>query len=350
MNTVDMSRRLSSHLLLAFPLMVVMAFPGRGQVEVANGSLENVIALPNASGQIDRTEAWQNGGSDMAMPDFYHENGTGGGDLPQTPLAKVNPYLGRAIAGFVAYTEESDPMHEYLTGAFSEPLRVGQRYRMSFAITSGRVHDWVEAGIGVSGLGVAMGMGVPEQDGYNALDLQPQFQIHESLYTRQWRTFQFVFTALEPFTHFTLGRFGSEIRIREEEEGDRTMAYYFVDAFTITPEDVDFEVDERPRRGPKPVLMPEGVFMPNAFTPNADEINDVWCPALTEDNLWTCTVANRWGEVIWQAEGLTDIQEGWRGLDANNAPCPNGVYAWSLRASEPVDEQVEWHGWVNLIR
>ena len=90
--------------------------------------------------------------------------------------------------------------------------------------------------------------------------------------------------------------------------------------------------------------------MPNAFTPNADEINDVWCPALTEDNLWTCTVANRWGEVIWQAEGLTDIQEGWRGLDANNAPCPNGVYAWSLRASEPVDEQVEWHGWVNLIR
>ena len=89
MNTVDMSRRLSSHLLLAFPLMVVMAFPVRGQVEVANGSLENVIALPNASGQIDRTEAWQNGGSDMAMPDFYHENGTGGGDLPQTPLAKV---------------------------------------------------------------------------------------------------------------------------------------------------------------------------------------------------------------------------------------------------------------------
>ena len=31
--------------------------------------------------------------------------GQGAGDLPQTPLAKVNPFEGDALAGFIAYTE-----------------------------------------------------------------------------------------------------------------------------------------------------------------------------------------------------------------------------------------------------
>ena len=127
-----------------------------GQARIANGGFEASSGLPTSSGQFSLVDEWTNGGSDVAIPDYYHELGSDGGDLPQTPLAKVDPRSGRAVAGFVAYSDESNPRHEYLTGSFTEPLTVGQRYKMSFAITSGRVHDWVPAGIGVSGLGVVM--------------------------------------------------------------------------------------------------------------------------------------------------------------------------------------------------
>ncbi len=123
-----------------------------GQPFVKNGGFESFSELPDASGQLDLVIDWAGGGSEEAIPDFYHEQGTNGGDLPQTPLAVVEAFAGRAVAGFVAYTDEQNPRHEYLTGTFSEPLVVGQRYKMSFAITSGLVHDWVSAGMGVSGL------------------------------------------------------------------------------------------------------------------------------------------------------------------------------------------------------
>ena len=149
---------------------------------VTNGGFESFTDLPNASGQFNLVQGWLNGGSEVAMPDYYHDLGSEGGDLPQTPLAKVDAFQGRGIAGFVAYTDEPDPWHEYVTGRFSQPLIPGQRYKMSFAITSGRVHDWVSAGIGVSGLGVVLSTSPPAQQGYEPLEKLPQFVIHETLY------------------------------------------------------------------------------------------------------------------------------------------------------------------------
>lgn len=345
---------MGSNTFKAFWAFAVVAWLGlhaaTAQLAVVNGGFEGFEALPSASGQLDRVEGWTNGGSPLAIPDYYHENGSGGGDLPQTPMAKVSPFAGRAIAGFVAYTEEADPMHEYLTGTFSEPLEVGKRYKMSFSITSGRVHDWVEAGVGVSGLGIALGHSVPEQEAYESLSMPAQFTLHETLYTRQWRTVQFVFAASEQFTHFTLGRLGSELRIRKDEGEERTMAYYFVDAFSIEPVETDLTVDALPGRGPRPIRLPDGVFMPNAFTPNADSTNDAWIPVVTDDLGWACSVVNRWGEVVWRADGLEAIEKGWQGEGLNGEPCLGGVYAWRLTVKEPLDGQMAWQGVVNLIR
>ena len=79
--------------------------------------------LPNASGQFHLVDGWAHGGGAQSMPDYYHQFGTDGGDLPQTPLAKVSAFKGRAIAGFVAYTDDQNPRHEYVVGRFSSPLK-----------------------------------------------------------------------------------------------------------------------------------------------------------------------------------------------------------------------------------
>lgn len=321
------------------------------QPQVKNGGFEAFEALPDASGQFDLVESWLNGGSSTAIPDFYHELGSNGGDLPQTPLAKVDAFDGRAIAGIVAYTDEAEPRHEYVTGSFTQPLTVGQRYKMSFAITSGRVHDWVPAGIGVSGLGVVLTTSPPAQQGYEALNKAPQFQIHETLYDRYWRTIAFVFTASDEFTHFTFGLFGSdEIRLSREEGDERTMAYYFLDNFTLEEMEAELMAEDRPDRGTPGTPVPEGVFIPNAFTPDGDELNDRWTWALPESVVGSVVVFDRWGSVVWESAVSAEQPEVWDGSNQEGSPCASGVYGWRLLTGAPVQGQTEWKGWVNVLR
>ena len=71
---------------------------------------------------------------------------------------------------------------------------------------------------------------------------------------------------------------------------------------------------------------------------------------VTDDLGWACSVVNRWGEVVWRADGLEAIEKGWQGEGLNGEPCLGGVYAWRLTAKEPLDGQMAWQGVVNLIR
>ena len=321
------------------------------QVQIRNGNFESFSQLPEESGQFGLVEGWTNGGSQTAMPDYYHELGSNGGDLPQTPLAKVDAYLGRAIAGFVAYTDEAEPRHEYLTGSFTSALVPGQRYKMSFAITSGRVHDWVPAGIGVSGLGVVLTTSPPAQNGYEPLQKTPQFQIHETLYDRFWRQFAFVFTASDEFTHFTFGMFETEeVRLNREEGDERTMAYYFVDNFTLEEVEADIMSEERPDRGTPGQPFPEGAFIPSAFTPDGDQLNDSWTWALPEEVEGEVLVFDRWGTTVFRSPVSMEEPHVWDGMDASGTPCLPGVYGWRLTTETPVGGQSEWKGWVNVIR
>ncbi len=320
------------------------------QVSVVNGGFESFQSLPDASGQFHLVNGWANGGSDVAIPDYYHQLGSNGGDLPQTPLAKVDAYAGRGIAGFVAFTDEASPRHEYLTGSFSEPLVEGQRYNMRFAISSGRVHDWVNAGLGVSGLGVVFTTTLPAQQGHDALPKQPQFEIHEALYHRDWREVSFVFTATMPFEHFTLGLFEDEPMLRREETGTRTVAYYFVDEFVIEEVSNELMSAEQEGRGTRGTPVPPGVYVPNSFTPNGDLVNDAWVWAVPDAFEGELSVFNRWGHVVWQGQFEENGTLAWSGEDLNGAPCDAGVYGWRLSSQEGVEGQTEWKGWVNVIR
>lgn len=317
---------------------------------VVNGGFESFLELPNSSGQFHFVSDWGHGGEGTAVPDFYHEGGAGAGDLPQTPLAKVSTYKGRAVAGFVAYSDPPNAKHEYLTGRFVEPLKEGQRYGMSFAITSGKVHEWVDAGMGVSGLGVSMGFGVPEQEDHEKLDLEAQFEIHEAVYEQNWKRFTFVFEANEPFTHFTFGLMGRTLRIRRAEGNSRTMAYYFLDDFVLEETSTQIASNMAVGRGERGLTIPEGAYVPNGFTPNNDGLNDTWNMVLPESLTWDVVVADRWGKTVWTDQVAHDTNLGWDGNDHEGQPCVPGPYAWRAVSSSPLEGQTVWKGWVNVLR
>lgn len=88
-------------------------------------------------------------------------------------------------------------------------------------------------------------------------------------------------------------------------------------------------------------------FVPNAFSPNADGLNDLFYPNIyCEFNLLEFSVYNRFGERVFYTMKLGD---GWDGTfkDSN---CDIGTYYWYIRGVNTTGEKVVYRGNVSLIR
>ena len=93
------------------------------------------------------------------------------------------------------------------------------------------------------------------------------------------------------------------------------------------------------------------VFVPNAFSPNNDGINDAFY-ALSESftcwQEWELTVYNRWGGVVWQSN---DPDEYWYGQSLQNSHyAADGVYVWVLKAKGYDSLTLDLQGSVTLFR
>lgn len=90
-------------------------------------------------------------------------------------------------------------------------------------------------------------------------------------------------------------------------------------------------------------------YIPNAFTPNGDGLNDTFrMVGLPPENIteFHFQIFNRWGEAIFST---VDIEMGWDGtLKGEN--CPAGVYVWAVYYQENDRHTVTNKGTVLLIR
>ena len=95
---------------------------------------------------------------------------------------------------------------------------------------------------------------------------------------------------------------------------------------------------------------PSKIFVPNAFTPNGDGINDHF-QIFAQDVLWLdFKIYSRWGNIVFET---SDLQRGWDGTISGEL-MPNGVYVWSLHY-EGYDElgnivQSRQGGTLHLVR
>ncbi|MFN3876099.1 MAG: PKD domain-containing protein, partial [Flavobacteriales bacterium] len=89
-------------------------------------------------------------------------------------------------------------------------------------------------------------------------------------------------------------------------------------------------------------LIPVAWFIPSAFTPNSDGLNDVLRVMGPEPcQSPVMSIHNKWGQLVWEG----DADSGWDGT-VNGIPAPEGVYAYALRGRR---EDLR-HGWVMLVR
>jgi gliding motility-associated-like protein len=92
------------------------------------------------------------------------------------------------------------------------------------------------------------------------------------------------------------------------------------------------------------------VFIPSAFSPNADGYNDIAtfvasCPV----NKWSIVIYDRFGKLIFEG---TNVGETWNGT-ANGKAAPEGVYIYSVKCTvseNGTDKQIQQGGTITLIR
>ena len=90
-------------------------------------------------------------------------------------------------------------------------------------------------------------------------------------------------------------------------------------------------------------------FAPNAFTPDGNELNQVWMPIISGIDIYDfeLIIYNRWGEVIWENH---DPSVGWDGT-YRGLPMMNNTYIWTAVVKSPFqDDRRTFKGSFTILR
>jgi gliding motility-associated-like protein len=100
------------------------------------------------------------------------------------------------------------------------------------------------------------------------------------------------------------------------------------------------------------IFMPEPLilFVPNTFTPNSDEFNNVFIPVFTsgfDPYSYSFYIYNRWGELLFESH---DAKIGWDGTYGNKI-IDSDTYVWKLEFKEKLKNNYHVKsGHVNIIK
>ncbi|MCW5899055.1 MAG: PKD domain-containing protein [Flavobacteriales bacterium] len=91
------------------------------------------------------------------------------------------------------------------------------------------------------------------------------------------------------------------------------------------------------------VYVSDHIFWaPNAFTPDDDEVNEVWLPTVIGARFYELMIHDRWGRLVFSTD---DPKQGWNGADH-----PQGVYVYTARIKEWGAYSKEYQGHFSLLR
>ncbi|MBC7865480.1 MAG: gliding motility-associated C-terminal domain-containing protein [Bacteroidia bacterium] len=89
------------------------------------------------------------------------------------------------------------------------------------------------------------------------------------------------------------------------------------------------------------------LVMPNFFSPNFDDVNDIFRPANNGIKDFYCVIYDRWGLKIYE---WNRPQGWWDGYTTAGMLCPVGVYYFIMKATGEDGQEYEEKGYVHLFR
>lgn len=142
----------------------------------------------------------------------------------------------------------------------------------------------------------------------------------------QWNIEDFITPARDPYVEFKDTGYQKIMHIAINENGCRDTLIKKLDVIPMTT-----------------------FFMPNAFTPNGDEKNDLFKGKGFTQNIldFEMVIFNRWGEKVYETK---EINEGWDGKLPGGSDAPTGNYTYKVKYRAVRNFEKELRGNLLLIR
>jgi gliding motility-associated-like protein len=89
-------------------------------------------------------------------------------------------------------------------------------------------------------------------------------------------------------------------------------------------------------------------YVPDAFSPNADGLNDIFRPVANEVNDFSMVIFDRWGKMLFET---CDRMRGWDGT-AKGVNCESGVYSYLIiyGTTQNPGNELKVYGTVTLLK
>jgi gliding motility-associated-like protein len=97
----------------------------------------------------------------------------------------------------------------------------------------------------------------------------------------------------------------------------------------------------------------ESIFIPNAFTPNADGLNERFGVLGAGFSLIKFfRISDRWGKVVFERRDVlpTDVSAFWNGRYPDGSPAVTGSYIYSIQVECATGLLFDYKGSVSLMR
>ena len=97
------------------------------------------------------------------------------------------------------------------------------------------------------------------------------------------------------------------------------------------------------------VVVVNPFYIPNAFTPNGDGVNDLFYYSGYDLDVanYNMQVFNRWGQLVFSGENENDT---WNGETKDGTVAPQGTYVYRLQVKTKGGQEHTFNGQVNLLR
>jgi gliding motility-associated-like protein len=90
------------------------------------------------------------------------------------------------------------------------------------------------------------------------------------------------------------------------------------------------------------------VYIPSAFTPNDDGLNDLFKVEGEDFEDFSIMIYNRWGQLLYSS---FDPENGWDGKTRlSNDPVPGGVYVYTIKLKNRFGAPYTYRGEVTVLR
>lgn len=208
---------------------------------VPNNGFETYSSLPTGYGQWYKASGWLNlNGFAMfawpyASPDYLHNTGSGGVDLPVSTFGTVTPFTGNAVMGLLTYYLTTPEYREYISIQFSTPMVAGTPYTVSFWVTNGTAGYYCNSG--ANHFGIRFSVAPLSQVDHEPIGGIPQLEYPGEIWSTGWQYVSFSYTPDQNYNYITIGNFYSDAYTTHTVHvaAIATAAYYFIDEVVVTP-------------------------------------------------------------------------------------------------------------------